>query len=205
MTRLSMVGIGFCSITNIGVAAVLLAHADQHWQRSDESPWNVQLGFQVRLAEAGKIATDYFPLGTSAYPFEGIPDDGSLGLFGSESEGSYVIQPSDDIHFSAFETLLTNNQNDEFAMHLFYWNTEGSMFLSPAVGGVEWTYTGTGAIGADLEQVRLQILDIDIDWNGSTVVVDADIRWEFWGTPVPAPTPSLAIVAGVMVAARRRR
>lgn len=186
-------------------AAVLLAHADQHWQRSDTSPWDVQLGFQIRLAQPGELATNYAPLGTSAFPFEGHPDDGSLGLFNSASEGIYTITPSDDVHFGMFETLLANSSNDAIAMHLFYWNSEGQMFLSPAVGGEEWTFLGNGGTSADLQAVKLNILNIDIRRDGSTVHVDADIRWEMWGNPVPSPGVAVGMLAGTMVSLRRRR
>lgn len=204
MLRHALFGLILAGCAIPAKAGILLAHADQHWQRVDSSPWAVQLGFQVRLAEPGQITTNYAPLGTSAYPFEGIPDDGSLGLFGSGDEGVYTILPTDDIHFAAFELLLTNPANDELAMHLFYWNSEGRMFLSPAVGGVEWSYVGAGAVGADLESVRLNILNIDVAWTGSVVTVDADIRWEFWGTPVPSPAAVVLLLMGAGSIRRRR-
>lgn len=157
------------------------------------------------MAQAGEIATNYAPLGTSAFPFEGIPDDGSLGLFGASSEGRYTIGPGDDVHFAPFEAMLTDPTNDEIAMHLFYWNSEGRMFLSPAVGGEEWTFLGTGAIGGDLEYVQLNILNIDVAWNGSQVQVDTDIRWELWGTPVPTPSAGVLLAVWAAVSRRRRR
>lgn len=195
--------LGLCAFQSS--AEVLLAHADQHWIRSDATAWDVQLGFQIRLAQPGEIATNYAPLGTSAFPFEGIPDDGSLGLFNSASEGTYTIGPADDVHFATFESLLANSSNDAIAMHLFYWNSEGSMFLSPAVGGEEWTFLGTGGMGADLQSVKLNILNIDIRRDGSAVHVDADIRWELWGEPLPTPGTGLVILAGTAIALRRRR
>lgn len=187
------------------LGAELLAQTTPHWHRSDSSPSDVRLGFQIRLAVPGAIATDYAPLGTSPYPYEGIPDDGSLGTFGSGDEGIYVIRPEDDLHFATFESLLTNGADDETAMHLFYWNTEGRMFLSPVFGGGEWTYFGTGAVGGDLEYVRLVIQNIDVAWTGATVTVDADVRWEMWGTPAPSPGTGLLLGVWSFRSRRQRR
>lgn len=146
----------------------------------------VRVGFAVRIARQGQSAADYSAIGTPLCPFEGIPDDGSLGTFGSVEElPMHVdIYPSEDSEFGPFASLLADSTNDEIDAHTGYFRaSDGQLILSPSFGGPEWGFAQGGPLpGSALRFVRLAFFHA----NGVL-----DPRWQLWGergeTPSTAP------------------
>lgn len=122
--------------------------------------------------------------------------------------GIYDFAPTNTQNFAEFASLLTDGQDDFLLEYLYVEDCGGGNIggdsESSRLGGVP------DLIGNNLEFIRLIVHDIAVDPYdppcecGPGTQFDADITWQFWGTPVPEPA-TLGLLSFAIILNRRRK
>jgi hypothetical protein len=123
----------------------------------------------------------------------------------SES-GQFDFASSNSPDFAEFAQLVTDGHNDFIV-------TLGYVF---ACGGGGPGYQEADVLGGDpdlsgtrLEFVRLIVADLTLEPQehpcncGTSIHYDANLIWEFWGTPVPEPAAIVLLTVGLLFLSRR--
>ncbi len=132
-----------------------------------------------------------------------------LRFWGDGEAGFIDFTPSNSPAFSEFAALVSDGQ-DDFIVSLGY--AEGCGGGGPGFMESEMLGGAPDLAGWQLESVRLIVHDITVEAYdppcdcGPGTRFDANITWEFWGTPVPEPGMlGLLGVVGVGMSRRGRR
>lgn len=120
--------------------------------------------------------------------------------------GAYDFTPTNTQNFEDFASLLTDGQ-DEFILEYLYVEDCGGGNMG---GDSESSRLGGAPdlIGNNLDFIRLVVNNITSEPFdppcdcGPGTRFDADITWQFWGTPVPEPAAAILLAAPLLLARR---
>ena len=122
--------------------------------------------------------------------------------------GTYDFTPTNTQYFKDFASLLTDGQDELLLEYLYVEDCGGGN-----IGGDAESSRLRGApdlIGSNLEFIRLVVNNISREPYtppcdcGPGTRFDANINWQFWGTPVPEPT-TLTLLFIIALLRRHRR
>jgi len=170
----------------IAKGSTLLSEIDFH-MTGGVSPCQPSL---VEFYLAHSTTPDEIQLSLGKGDFWGPGESGVAG-FGPSFEG-----------FAQFTQRLTDGSDD----YLFLMTAPMNCAADQGTARHEsiWLNARPDLIGNSIDSIVLYVSNVHIQIVGAGQDWDADVRWQFWGTPTPEPAAIFLLVVGAAVVLPRR-
>jgi hypothetical protein len=154
--------------------------------------------FSISIANLAPRPFGDIVLSTWPPPFDWV--DG----FSGTTDLTILSNQAPFFYYSQMIESLTNGLDEPIA---FWGSVQGCNMLIPDYGPVPESglfKSPSDIVGHQIDFIRLIVNDLRIDQMNEMSHYDLSVSYEFWGTPIPAPTAAMLFVLPFLAMRSRR-